>query len=349
MFASKLQIRLPRRVTAYFLLFGMAALLWLSVAVLYVAHSVTETRAQSASLRSLGQASGRFNLTYLRNKSADFQPLLQEIRTQSRAAYCAVVADSGEYLAHTTSAYKGKSAAEQGNVTDRWGEVVELRFVGDDGKAVCEYRAPLKPGGKSLGTLRLGFAQTSIWGYLATGAQFAPFALIGPACCMVAGAVLVNRMVRPVADIEQQLYQVATSPSVESCELHEVPSVGAAAMGWNRVIQRRSSAGESETLQRRIRTTLEHGRHSQLDTVLNSIPEGVATTDADGRLTYMNLPMSVLLGLSDAVRGLGGASEGENAANMTDQLTSRWNLPENDPLLASENRDRAVVTELTKE
>ena len=63
---------------------------------------------------------------------------------------------------------------------------------------------------------------------------------------MVAGAVLVNRMVRPVADIEQQLYQVATSPSVESCELREVPGVGAAAMGWNRVIQQRSSAGESE-------------------------------------------------------------------------------------------------------
>ena len=84
----------------------------------------------------------------------------------------------------------------------------------------------MKPGGKSLGTLRLGFAQTSIWGYLATGAQFAPLALFGPACCMVAGAVLVNRMVRPVADIEQQLYQVATSPSVESCELREVPASG---------------------------------------------------------------------------------------------------------------------------
>ena len=60
MFASKLQIRLPRRITAYFLLFGMAALVWLSVAVVYVAHSVTESRSESASLRSLGQASDRF-------------------------------------------------------------------------------------------------------------------------------------------------------------------------------------------------------------------------------------------------------------------------------------------------
>jgi signal transduction histidine kinase len=348
MFASKLQLRLPRRITAYFLLFGMAALLWLSVAIVYIAHSVSESRSESASLRSLGSAGDRFNLAYLRNKSADFQPLLAEIRAHCRADYCAVVLDSGEYLAHSSDGYKGKSPVEQGNVTDRWGEIVELQFVGDNGKPVREYRAPLKPAGKSLGTIRLGFAQTSIWGYLATGAQLAPFALIGPACCMVAGTVLLSRMVRPVADIEQQLHQVATSPSVESCELREVPGIGAAAMGWNRVIQQRSSASESETLQQRIRKSLEQGRHSRLDMVLNSMPEGVATTDASGRLTYTNLPMSVLLGLPDVVHG-DGAAEGEPALVMTEQLTARWNLPETDPLLLAENRDRAVVTEVTKE
>jgi PAS domain S-box-containing protein len=233
-------------------------------------------------------------------------------------------------------------------VTGRWGEIVELQFVSDDGKPVREYRAPLRPGGKSLGTLRLGFAQTSIWAYLATGAQFAPFALLGPACCVVAGALLVNRMVRPVADIEQQLHQVATSPSVESCELREVQGVGAAAIGWNRVVQKRAGAGEAESLQQRIRRSLEQGRHSRLEAVLNSVPDGVATTDADGRLTYTNLPMAVLLGLTESVKGGDGASEAA-AAFMTAQLQSRWHLQETDPLLATENTDRAVVTELTCE
>ena len=116
---------------------------------------------------------------------------------------------------------------------------------------------------------------------------------------MAIGAVLVNRLVRPVADIEQQLYQVATSPSVESCELREVQGVGAAAMGWNRVIQQRFGSGQTETLQQRIRKSLKQGRNSRLDAVLNSVPDGVATTDAEGRLTYTNLPMSVLLGLPE--------------------------------------------------
>jgi two-component system phosphate regulon sensor histidine kinase PhoR len=56
------------------------------------------------------------------------------------------------------------------------------------------------------------------------------------------------------------------------------------------------------------------------------------------------------LGLSAAVQVDDGASQGEGGPPvMTEQLTTKWNLPEMDPLLAVENRDRAVVTELTKE
>jgi PAS domain S-box-containing protein len=349
MFASKLQIRLPRRITAYFLFFGVAALVWLSVGSIYIAHSVTESRSESASLRVLGRACDRFVLAYLRDKSADLQPLLAEIRSNSRADFCAVVSPSGEYLGHSSGGFKGKPAPEEGNVTDRWGEIVEVQFVGDNGVLIREYEAPLRAGANAIGTMRLGFAQPSLWGYVAAGAEFAPLALIGPAFCMVIGAVLVNRLVRPVADIEEQLHQVATSPSVESCELREVHGIGAAAMGWNRVIQQRSNVSQAETLQERIHKSLERGRHSRLDAVLNSIPDGVATTDAEGRLTYTNLPMSVLLGLPDAVRGAGGASEVENAPIMIDHLTTRWHLSEMDPLLTEENRDRSVVTELTRE
>src|SRR6476660_4770360 len=120
-------------------------------------------------------------------------------------------------------------------------------------------------------------------------------------------------------------------------------------MDWNRVIQQRATAVTAETLQQRIRKTLEQGRHSRLDTVLNSMPDGVATTDADGRLTYTNLPMAVLLGLPGAVQDGDGAGDGEGVPVMTEQLTAQWNLSEVDPLLATENRDRAVVTELTTE
>ena len=349
MFSSKLQIRLPRRITAYFLLFGVAALVWLSVGAVYIAHAVTESRSESSALRSLGRATNRFALAYLRDKNANFQATLAEIRAECQADYCAVVSGSGEYLAHSSLGLKGKLATEEGNITDRWGEIVEVQYVGGNGVPIREYQGPLKAGSVTLGTLRLGFAKPSLWNYVSAGTHFLPIALIGPACCIVVGAVFVNRLVRPVADIEQQLHKVAMSPSVESCELYEVQGVGAAAMGWNRVVQQRSNSGQSESLQQRVRKSLAQGRHSRLDAVLNSVPDGVATTDADGRLTYTNLPMSVLLALPNVVSGGDGASESDNAPNMTDQLTKRWHLSEADPLVAEENRDRSVVTELTRD
>ncbi|HVT29138.1 MAG TPA: ATP-binding protein [Lacipirellulaceae bacterium] len=349
MFASKLQVRLPRKITAYFLFFGVAALVWLSVGSIYIAHSVTESRSESASLRLLGRACDRFVLAYLRDKRADFQPLLADIRTQSRADYCSVVSATGEYLGHSNGGYRGKPAPEDGSVTDRWGEIVEVQFVSDSGAHIHEYQAPLQAGTSIIGTMRLGFSQPTLWGYLTAGAEFAPLALIGPAFCMAIGAVLVGRLVRPVSDIEQQLHEVATSPSVESCQLREVQGIGAAVIGWNRVIQQRSNAGQAESLHQRIQKSLAQGRHSRLDAVLNSIPDGVATTDNEGRLTYTNLPMSVLLGLPDVVRGTDGASEAENAPLMIDQLVKRWHLSDKDPLLSDDNRDRAVVTELTRD
>src|SRR3954447_24302580 len=346
MFASKLKIRLPRRLTAYFLLFGIAALVWLAIGVVYIAHAATESRSESAALRALGRASERFVLAYLRNKQGDLQPVLAEIRTQCRADYCAVVAESGEYLAHSSDGFKGKQTVELGNTTDRWGEVSQVQYVNEQGISIHEFRAPLKAAGTLIGSIRLGFAQLRVWDYLAAGAHFAPLALIGPACCLAIGAVLVNRVVRPVADIEQQLHLVATSPSVDGCDLREVLGNGAAAVGWNRVIQQRTSA---ESLRQRVRKSLDQGRNSRLDAVLNSVPDGVATTDDEGRLTYTNLPMSVLLGLPDVLTGRDGASESDGAPLMTEQLTQRWQLPDLDPLLSDENHDRPVVTELTRE
>ncbi|HEY7616800.1 MAG TPA: hypothetical protein VH744_08355, partial [Terriglobales bacterium] len=214
MFASKLQIRMPRRITAYFLLFGLAALVWLSFGAVYVARSVTHNRSESASLRWLGHGCDRIVLAYLRDKRVDLQPLVAELRSQSGAEYCAIVKPTGEYLAHSDSIYAGQRAADKGATTDRWGEVVRVEYESALGVPIHEYRSPLQAGGTKLGTLRMAVPQPSLWSYLRLGAQFAPLAFIGPFCCIAAGAVLLNRLVKPVAEIERQLLHVATSPSV---------------------------------------------------------------------------------------------------------------------------------------
>ncbi|HEX4413650.1 MAG TPA: ATP-binding protein [Lacipirellulaceae bacterium] len=347
MFAKNFQIRLPRRIAAYFLLFGVAALVWLAIGAVYVASLVTDGRSESASLRSLGRGSDRITLAYLKNKSVDLQPLMAEIRGQTGADYCAVVSPTGEYAAHSNLEQKGKGAEEVGSVTERWGEVQRVEYMNNHGLTIHEYRCPLKAGDQSFGVLRLGIARRDLWSYLRASAQFAPLALFGPACCMVAGAVLLNRMVRPVADIEQQLHQVATSPSLESCQWREVPNVGAAAIGWNRVVHEKLSADRG-ALQHKIQQSLEQGKQGRLAAVLNSVPDGIATTDSAGRLTYNNKPMAVILELNDLPQGE-AADPDAAASTMTEHLQKSWQLPESDPLLADENRDRPVVTEVTRD
>jgi signal transduction histidine kinase len=348
MFANKLQIRFPRKIAAYFLLFGMAALVWLGVGAVYVAHAVSDLHSESASLRHVGQGADRIVLSYLKSKEAGLQRAVSDVYHNSHARYCAIVSPSGQFVAHSDAELVGQAAADRGRMTERWGEVMRVEYASETGNTIHEYRAPLEAGGAKLGTLRLGVAKPTIWSFLRVGAQFTPIAVIGPACCMVAGAVMLGRLVRPVADIESQLVQVAMSPSVQSCPLHEVSGAGAAAIGWNRFIQHGLDAPQSDQLAERIRKSKDEARHGRLDAVLNSVPDGVATTSAEGRLTYANLPMGVLLGLKDAA-SIGTDESPEEAPRMTDQLVSQWSLPENDPLLAEENRDRSVVTELARD
>ena len=349
MFVSKVQIRFPRKIAAYFLLFGIAALVSLSVGAVYVARAVSDRHSESASLRWVGRASDRLVLTYLRDGESGLLQIVGEIQGKSGADYCAVVSPSGQCLAHSRPEMIGRALEERGSMTDRWGDVVRVQYLGENGVMIHEYRAPLEAGGTVFGSLRIGMSNPTIWSFLRVGAQYTPLAIIGPACCMAAGAVLLTRMTKPVAEIEGQLVQVAMSPSVESCELREVTNTGAAAIGWNRVIQRGFETPGAKHLEERIRKSREEARHGRLDAVLNSIPEGVATTGADGRLTYANLPMGVILGIGDVFAI--GDSEGKRVESprMADCFLKEWGLPDNDPLLIAENRDRTVVTELSRE
>jgi signal transduction histidine kinase len=348
MFTTSFQLRLPRRVTAYFLLFGLTAVVWLSGSAFYVARQVNQDRSESASLRWLGRATSRAALDYLRHGTSELQPLVDQLKAQSGAAYIAIRSTTGVYLAHTSRELVGQMAVEHEGTTDEWGDAICVHYVDHEGETVDEYQTPLEAGGNVVGTLIYGVAQPNLWGYVRSAAHHAPLAVFGPACCMLIGAVLLNRMVRPVADIAQQLSRVATSPSVEGCELRPVPNIGAAAIGWNRVINERASGGRAEDLGQRIQQSLQSGRQGRLDGVLNSIPDGVATTDANGRLTYTNLPMAAILGMKDIVGATEGGPGSETAPTMTSLLIEGWQLAPNDALLSADNQHRPVVAELSR-
>jgi signal transduction histidine kinase len=348
MSTSFFQLRLPRRVTAYFLLFGLTAVIWLSAGAFYVAQAVNQTRSETTSLRWLERASSRLALDYLKNGDKNLEPLVLELKGQSGAEYIAVLSKTGVYLAHSTHEHIGQPAAEHEGTSEDIGPALRIHYVAPNGDCIDEYRTPIDAGGQQVGMLVYGVAQPGMWTYIRSAAQHAPLAILGPACCMVIGAVLLNRIVRPVADIEQQLSRMAMSPSVEGCDLQSVSNVGAAAMGWNRFVKERGTLGRTSDLGQQIQQSLQKGRQGRLDGVLNSIPDGVATTDATGRLTYTNLPMAAILGMKDIVGATEASQILEQTPKMTDLLVENWKLPEGDALFTAENQNRPVVTELSR-
>ena len=219
-------------------------------------------------------------------------------------SYCAIVSPTGEYLAHSRAVCIGKPV-DRARRHDRSlgrGRASRIRRR----QRRCRFTSTARrsrPANSCSAHCDWALPSPACGATCVPAVEYAPLAFFGPACCMVAGAVLLNRMVRPVADIEQQLFQVATSPSVESCELREVPSVGAAALGWNRVVQQRLSW-------RRRPTRCSSGsgnRSSKAGTAgwtrcSTAFPTAWPRPMPTGRLTYTNLPMAVILGLEGCRR-----------------------------------------------
>jgi two-component system phosphate regulon sensor histidine kinase PhoR len=114
------------------------------------------------------------------------------------------------------------------------------------------------------------------------------------------------------------------------------------------VIKERLSDGRGGELSQQIQQSLAKGRQGRLDGVLNSIPDGVATTDAVGQLTYTNLPMAAILGMNDIVGATESNHSPGSSPKMTDLLIENWQLTANDALLSAESKDRPVVTELSR-
>src|SRR4029078_10053305 len=113
MSTNALNLRLPRRVTAYFLLFGLTAVVWLSAGAFYVARSVTQSRSEVACLRWVGRGSARAALHYLKSGQAGLQPLVEDVRVESSAIYCAIASNKGVYVAHSTRELVGQPVAER--------------------------------------------------------------------------------------------------------------------------------------------------------------------------------------------------------------------------------------------
>ncbi len=292
-------LELPRRVTAYYLVFGLAALVWLCAGIVWVAQSLLGSRAESACLAELGQAARELAAEQRTGGNEALQACVERWAAERNLVWCALADPQGRYLAHSDRKRIGQPVEHPTGATVQWGEASRVRFVDERSRLVRLYRTPVYGEGKMLGTLFLAVVEPSLWDVVRTTAEYAPAAVIGPLLLMSLGVMALQRAVRPVASIEGQLGRLAAASNPEEVRLAPVPAVGVTAAGWNRLVEEREAMLSRAALDRRLSEALEGFRQRKADQILNSLPDGVALTDREGRLTFANHALAALLGQPD--------------------------------------------------
>ncbi len=288
-----------------------------------------------------GQGGSAAAAEYRAGDSARLQALVDGWSSAGSWAYWAFADTQGRYCAHTLRQCVGQQVVEPSGATVEWGEVRRVRFVASDSRVLREYRTPVRAQGGTVGTLYLAVAEPSLWGMLRSLAEYTPAAVLGPLLLMSIGVFVLRRAVGPMTQIEQQLHRCAHADTAAEVELREVPAVSPAASGWNRLVAQCSAGRQRGGLETRLAEALEGFRQRKADQILNSLPEGIALGDAQGRITLANHALATLMETEAGSESLSGRT-------MEEVLGLDADSPGGRTLADPDARSRTVVVEIAR-
>lgn len=334
------QIDLPRRVVVYYLLFCLFPLAWMTISTVLVSSSVLNAQQENQVLAFLGQTSSLVTRELTRANQAQLQSLVERFCREYSLQYAAITAKDGTFLAHSYRGRIGKTYERPEGEDLNWGEFSATRF-GDSPNRTREYSAPLRIKDEPAGQLLIAISERTAWSTLGMVASHAPVTLFGPLVLIISGAVIVNSLVQPMSSIESQLRQTAVSATLSDVDLKPVAARSPAALGWNRLITEYQSSNQAGDLDKRLIEAVQSRRAEKSDEILNSLSDGVAVTDQQGRITFTNQPLLVLLGND-------GNAESVRGRSLEQLLELSAHEGEGSLLLDPALRARAVSDELTR-
>jgi hypothetical protein len=212
MFGSHSKLSFPRKVVACYLLFCMVAVCWLALGAWWMSHEVLRSHSANSCLSRLGKTAAAIEISYIRLGQEELQHLVEQAKSEGGLAYASIIGPNGNYLAHTDTTLRGMPELKPIGSLLRWGSVTGTRFVDQQDRALQEYQVPLTVKSESIGTLQIAVVEPGSSATFATVAQYAPIAILIPLSLIGLGAVVLNRLSSSVAEIEDQLRQVAMLP-----------------------------------------------------------------------------------------------------------------------------------------
>lgn len=289
---------LPRRVVAYYLLFCLVAIAWLAAGVLVTSHMVLSARGINSCLAQLGKLTSAFEIEYIRSGDKNLQVMVSKAKSDFRAAYCSVESTLGDYLAHTNAALVGKQVWQPIGSHLSWDSISGTRYADADGYMLNEFRVSLMAEDRPFGALRIAVREPTLWSTLREVAHLAPVTVLVPLALVAVGAIVLARLTNPLAEISNQLRHQATLAPAELPQISKVSTNDPLSLGWNRIaeyIERLQGSTGAQTLEHRLQEAIGLHRESQHADILQNLAEGVAVTDMEGRITFVNRAVGALL------------------------------------------------------
>ena len=130
-----------------------------------------------------------------------------------------------------------------------------------------------------------------------TLAHYAPLTIILPLLILLIGALILKQTVRLNSEIEQQLRRIASITSPEELKLQPMEDGDPAASGWNIILERVTSSSTLAKIETRLCDSLDGLRRRKLELALNRLPDGIATSDQNGAITFMNNSLKALVNI----------------------------------------------------
>ena len=345
MFGSATNLGFPRKVVACYLLFSLAILCWLAVGVLLICHKVINTQTAEACLSSLGKTASRLEISYLQHGDDQLQAVLLGAGVQGAINYAEVISTDGTILAHTDPELVGTTEVPHRGSLLQSGDVQGVRFYNDQGLAVQEYQVPLAVRSKQFGKLKIAFQESSLLSLLSRVDRYAPLAILLPLALVLLGGRVLWQMTGGLSEIDKQLRKIAQQPSHTDVSANKLKLNGAAALGWNRLLDALQAAQQGESapgLDQQLKKVAAVRNENEMAEVLQNLSDGIVVTDLEGKITFANKAIEVLLGRDSAENPLQGNSMGEALLSEMPQLSTCQ-------LFEPQNTHRQVVSEAQRQ
>lgn len=261
-------------------------------------QAVLTSRAEAKCASLLDKAAARAQLEYLRGGEA-FDDLVDDLRDEHHLAYCAVIGRDGRFVAHTDPTLVATMAPARPEQPLPGGDVQAIEYAASNGQPLFELRAPLVADSQPIGHMCIATHAPDVRATLRDLADAAPPVVLVPLALVGVGALLLHNMTMPLAGIEQQLQLIGGRPRTAPIECHRLPNSSVLHVGWNRVVdtlQRTLHEAASQSLTERVAAAIEGRKQHDSLHILDHLSEGMAVTDAEGRITFANRALAALLG-----------------------------------------------------